>query len=78
MATIYVEPPLAELATAAELSEIRRAEAEERLKELQVMVGALASRSARKDFWKQYGEEVVALSAVETDKGTKWIHEFLP
>lgn len=75
--TIF-SPTVEEQATAAELVEIRRQGAEERLLELQAMASALTTRAARKAFWHENGEEIVELSAVETTRGTKWIHTFLP
>ncbi|RBP42435.1 hypothetical protein DES53_106142 [Roseimicrobium gellanilyticum] len=78
MSTVYLEPPLEERVTEAEVAEARRQAAEDRLKELQVMASALNTRSARKQFWSEYDEEIVHLSAIETRKGTRWIHMFLP
>jgi hypothetical protein len=75
--TIF-SPTVEEQATTAELAEIRRQGAEERLVELQAMTAALTTRAARKEFWNQYGEEIVDLSAIESHKGTRWIHAFLP
>ncbi|QIF04634.1 hypothetical protein [Roseimicrobium sp. ORNL1] len=76
--TLYLEPSTDERATEAELAEIRRQEAEERLSELLAMYDALLSRGAKKEFFASYGEEVATLSAQETHLGVKWIAKFLP
>jgi hypothetical protein len=71
-------PAIEEQATAAQLAEIRRSDAEDRLNTLAAMCDALGSRGARKMFWEEYSEEIIHLSRVETHKGIAWTKHFLP